>query len=289
VSDPTPSIQDVADTIVARDVTEGRPGKDDGGDDGGTFAEPPPPEDGRGRGCGCSGCLPLLICVLIGLAIGGVGFVIGYFTASTTGDSATLTQPDFPVAITALQPEITTKPGNANFTGQVQILFQPTCNGKTNRFTLPGQLNLGNGTFFLDPQGIPPWTGTVDPSNKVTATGQLGNLTGTLLNGTSQPFMLDTQNFPCAGKYPVTVTLPSPITVGPSTTTGSPLAGTINSNTPYVGIPMTTGGGRSVYWPLVAGGGVIDLMALGYLIAKFLFGDDDDDYVYRRSERRWWQ
>jgi hypothetical protein len=275
-----PSIQTVADTIVARDVAQGRPGKD-----GETFVDPlplPPPPPGGCGGCGC-----LLFCILVGLAIGGVAFVIGFFTAPTTGGTTSVTQPDFPVSVIAQKPDITTTPGNSTFNGNVQILFMPTCNGKTNQFTLPGQFQLGQGSFFLDPQGIPPWTGNVDSGNKVTATGQLGALTGTLVNGTNQPLTLNTPNFPCAGTYPVTLVLPSPITVTPSTTTGRPLAGVINSDTVFIGSTSMMGGGRHICWPLVAGGGVIDLAALGYLIAKFIFGDDDDyDDLYPRRFRR---
>jgi hypothetical protein len=290
MTDQTP-IVGLADSIVSQDVVDGRPGK--------TIAPPvivplvdvieePTAEAPTGefftpvaetppihlsdrevdtlidvgvrawsRGC-C--CLALLIAAIILIA----GGWIGYETWNEPSRVALIDVPDFPVSIIPQKPDVQTIPGNAGFTGSAPMTVHFTCGNQSNQFVLPAQLQIGSGRFFLDPQGVPPFDGTVSSANAVNAPGQLGTVTGTLANGQTQSLTLTTDNFPCKGVFPLMLQLPTPLNLSGSTTTGPPLASSINGN---VAIDSTssggTSGGRDVPWLLIAIGVILIGLSAG--------------------------
>jgi hypothetical protein len=220
------------------------------------------------RGC-C--CLALVIALIV-LVVGGF---VGYRTWDEPSGVALLVVPDFPVSIVPQKPDVSTVPGTAGFNGTSQMTLHYTCGNQSNQFTLPAQLQIGSGHFFLDPQGIPPFDGTVSSANAVNASGQLGTVSGTLATGQTENLTLTTANFPCKGVFPMTLQLPTPLSLGGGTITGPPLASSISGN---VAVDSTSSGGgsgmRDVPWDLIIAGVILDLLAIA-LVRRYPLRDDE--------------
>jgi hypothetical protein len=282
-SGDTPIVS-LADTIVAGDVVSGRPGKTPLVDEPTpTTGEPPPLIDvlvdepvtetyvtPRAWRPPCWSCFLALFVILIAITFG----VIGYRTAHEGGlVSVTSVTPDDSIPYTPQKPDRRTTGGGAlSFTGNVQMTVHYTCFNQTSNLTLPAQLNLGSGRFFLDPQGIPPFDGTLGAGNAVNAPGQEGTVSGTLADGATQNLTLTTTNFPCKGVFPMTLQLPTPLSATPAVVLGPPLADSIDSPVLIdpTGLSGNVGGGeRDVLWPVIIGGSLLDVVGL---LILFYFG-----------------
>jgi hypothetical protein len=280
----------LADSIVASDVVNGRPGKTPSPpvieEPPPVTAEPPPIIDvpidppvgyqpvsyqpvspGRWRPP-CWSCVTLLLAIVVGVTFG----FVGYRTAHEGGRvSLTGVTPDYSIPYTPQKPDTTTTGGGAlTFDGKVQMTLHFTCNNQSNQLTLPALLTIGPSRFFLDPDGVPPFEGKVGPGNAVTAPGQPGTVSGTLANGTMQNLTLTTPNFPCKGVFPMTLQLPTPLSATPTVITGPPLADSIDKPVLIdpTGLSGTGIDERDILWPLILGGSVLDV--LGLLILSLL-------------------
>jgi hypothetical protein len=290
VTEQTPPIVGLADSIVRQDVVDGRPGKtiappvvyvplvDVIESTGDAATETPAPEvpgppsiSPWWRSC-C--CLLLAIALIVLVGDG----AIGYLTWHEPSRLTSLDIPDFPVSIVPQKPDVSTVPGSSTFNGTSQMTLHYTCGTQASQLALPALLQIGSGRFFLDPQGIPPFDGTLSSANAINAPGQLGTVTGTLVSGQTENLTLTTGNFPCKGVFPLTLQLPTALNLGGGSTTGPPLASTFGGNVAFDSTPMGgSSGARDVPWILIIGGVVLDLIAI--LLAR--------RYPLRRDEWIW--